>query len=469
MRSAQPDRRGEHQHVHHQIQRGRHIHQRRECGVAIGNQHEQQRQNGHDDALRNQNALLHAMGVALLQRGRHKTGPRGRQKTAGRPCDPRHHGGERAQRDEQRDHRSAPAHAEVVEELFERQIDAVDEPQLTMRHGEGDGQSRQHEHQQDQCGGQCDGARELAPRMLHVIGVHGVDLHARIGEHIGDDQHDRRDARPRRQQRGRMQGGMHRFADSQPDRSEDDEQQRREQRSDKPRNRTDLGEQIASPQRHQRARPIQHDDHRGDIHAVIAQAAHAEHVRQADGDEGDLNRIPHHVLDPLQPDGKESDSIAEGLTHPYVHAALPAGGQFGCDQGGRHQKDHRGNEIQQDRCETVIGHGRQRTQRGHRHHGQHGQLADRHHDLAGFACGIRDRAARVIHPGMRRYVRSIGISGIGRSAGGCDGGWAVRRSDRCRPGFRPEASGPWMCSCACVVCHHGKRLFHMNCHCSQLS
>lgn len=75
---AQTNRGGKHQHVHHQIQRGRHIHQRRESRVAIGDQHEQQRQHGHDNALRNQNAFLHVVGIALLQRGRHQSRAGGR-------------------------------------------------------------------------------------------------------------------------------------------------------------------------------------------------------------------------------------------------------------------------------------------------------------------------------------------------------------------------------------------------------
>lgn len=45
-----------------------------------------------------------------------------------------------------------PTHAKMVEELPERQIDAVDEPQLTMRHSKGDCQSRQHKYQQNQRG-----------------------------------------------------------------------------------------------------------------------------------------------------------------------------------------------------------------------------------------------------------------------------------------------------------------------------
>lgn len=52
------------------------------------------------------------------------------------------------------------------------------------------------------------------------------------------------------------------------------------------------------------------------------QATHAEHIRQADGDERNLYRIPHHILNPLQPNGEKSDAIAERLTHPHVHATF---------------------------------------------------------------------------------------------------------------------------------------------------
>ena len=158
-----------------------------------------------------------------------------------------------------------------------------------------------------------------------------------------------------------MQGGLHWLTDRQPDNAEDDKQQRRKQRADKSRNRPDLGEQIAAAQRHHRACPIQHDDHRGHIYAIIAQATHAEHIRQADGDERKLYRIPHHILNPLQPNGEKSDAIAERLTHPHVHATFPAGGQFGSHQRGRHQENDRRNEIQQNGSETIIGHGRQRA------------------------------------------------------------------------------------------------------------
>lgn len=96
-------------------------------------------------------------------------------------------------------------------------------------------------------------------------------------------------------------------------------------------------------------------------YAIIAQATHAEHIRQADGDERNLYRIPHHILNPLQPNGEKSDAIAERLTHPHVHATFPAGGQFGSHQRGRHQENDRRNEIQQNGSETIIGHGRQRA------------------------------------------------------------------------------------------------------------
>ena len=74
MGDTQADRRGEHHHVHHQIQCGGHVHQRGERGVAVRDEHEQQCEYGDDDALRQQNALLHAGGIALLQHGRHQAG-----------------------------------------------------------------------------------------------------------------------------------------------------------------------------------------------------------------------------------------------------------------------------------------------------------------------------------------------------------------------------------------------------------
>lgn len=249
----------------------------------------------------------------------------------------------------------------MVEELLERQIDAIDQTELTMRHGEGDGQSRQNEHEQNQRGGQCDGARELMARILHVIGMHGVDFHARISQHVGDDEHDRCDAGPRRQQSGGVHGSVHRLADAQPDRAEHDQQQRGEQGTDQSGDRADLGEEIAATQSHHRADPIQHDDHCGNVHAVIAQIAGTEHIRKAHRDEGDLNWIPHHVLNPLQPDGKKAETVTERLAHPHIHTAFPSGSQFGGDQCGRHQEEHGRNQIQQYGCQTIIGHGRQRT------------------------------------------------------------------------------------------------------------
>ena len=149
---------------------------------------------------------------------------------------------------------------------------------------------------------------------------------------------------------------MHRFACAQPDDTQYDKQRGWQQGADQPADRPDFGEQVAAPQGDQCGNPIQHDDYHGHVYAVVAQRAGTEYVRQAYCDKGDLNRVPHHVLDPLQPDGHESSAIAEGFAHPYVYATFPAGGEFGGDQCRGHEEEHCGNQIEQYRGQAVIRH-----------------------------------------------------------------------------------------------------------------
>ena len=81
--APQADRGGEHQHVHHEVERGRHVGEGDERGLHVGHHDGQQGEHRHDDPLHGEDAHLHAVLLRRWSAG----GRKPRRAAASRPRD----------------------------------------------------------------------------------------------------------------------------------------------------------------------------------------------------------------------------------------------------------------------------------------------------------------------------------------------------------------------------------------------
>ena len=106
--APQAARGGEHQHVHHEVERGRHVDEGDERGLPVGHHDGQQGEHRHDDPLHGEDAHLHAVLATPLERRRQEAAPCRSEQASRRASDPGHDRRERAQRDQEGDEGRGP-------------------------------------------------------------------------------------------------------------------------------------------------------------------------------------------------------------------------------------------------------------------------------------------------------------------------------------------------------------------------
>ena len=137
------------------------------------------------------------------------------------------------------------------------------------------------------------------------------------------------------------------------DYSEDDEQTRRDDRTDNTTPLTHLTYPAETLERDERSNPIdgQNDNKRKE--PIRGQCSIGSGVHTDKGDahstKGKHRGIPNRRLDPLQPNGKETCSRTKGLTNPAEDTALLIS-----KHSGKLSRNHRRRDKEDNGCEEVV-------------------------------------------------------------------------------------------------------------------
>ncbi len=264
------------------------------------------------------------------------------------------------------------------------------------RHRQG---AEQKEKENNACGEEHAGGILLAG-IFHLIGVHRLNLYPR------EEQND-----PRKKGHASQAGdvgeepGMNvglgyprnfeklkGISLDHPEGTESDNQEPRQHRAQKNAVLRHRSGQVCPRQGDEGGSPIACQNDGARIDSVIRKIRFHEEIGQSAGGEGQYGGIPHHVLDPLKPDGGKSPAGAEGLLYPGVDPTpLTAEGssQFCRHKRGGDQEHDGGEENVENHGETFLGHHGKTTKAyhcRHSHHtdGEHGHSFARLHEFISF-------------------------------------------------------------------------------------
>ena len=125
-----------------------------------------------------QDADLHAVLVGLRQKGWDLALLRRPEQATAGTADPRHHAADAAERQQQANQRRRPIDSEAGENLLERLHQSFLEIDLLVGQHRCHRERAQREQQNDRHRRDQHGQGKLSLRFGHLIGVHGVHLHA---------------------------------------------------------------------------------------------------------------------------------------------------------------------------------------------------------------------------------------------------------------------------------------------------
>ena len=351
---AQVDRRGEHQHIHDQVQRHRQLAQDLVSRLHRGHDHEHDRQERDDQALQDQDVGGHAVLVHLLEERRQvaRTAHRGQ---AGRGArHPDRHPAQHTEGQCDRDERRRPRHPEGAKEIVIPHQQALRQIDLLGGDHHADGQRAKHEDHHRHDRGDCNRNRVVARGVVDILDVDRVHLHAGVKEEYASGQHQVVEVAEVRDHVVPGELDLHRLAAGHIKNAQNDQDARRDDGADHAAPLRERRCRLDAAQRGECRCPVDDQHEHNGVHVVRGERLIPRLVRTDEGERhgGECQRRgePDGRFQPHQEDGHEPPARAKGLAYPAEHAALlrPGGCELGRHDRHRDQEEDRGKEVVED-------------------------------------------------------------------------------------------------------------------------
>ena len=271
--------------------------------------------------------------------------------------------------------------------MLEGDVERGEQPRLeidlVVRRDNGYGQRTQREQPERDESGYEHGARELFLRLFQFGGMDRMNFDAGEKQQDSRQESDVVHARDVREKAGMgvscagvndlrnlfrnvLEGD---FVIAQyPDQGQRDDDHAVQYGSDDKALARDSGDGRCALERHPCGEPVHNDREESDENAVLRKVGYPDHVRDGCGGKSQYGGVPHHVLNPLEEDGRKAQMRVESLFHPGVDASASGGecaAQFGSDQcGGNEEQKGREENVEEHR-KLFLGHHRQPAQADH--------------------------------------------------------------------------------------------------------
>ena len=202
-----------------------------------------------------------------------------------------------------------------------------------------------------------------------------------------------------------------RLAVDQPGEHEEDEEQRRRDRSQRQSDVADAGARLHPPADDPRRQP-EHDEHDGShVGPVGRQIGSAERGGQCRRTERQQRRIQRDAVHEHEPGGLESGAVAECILDPHEDSTTVRRGEFGRHEADGKQEQQRGQQVHGDRTEAETRRVGELGDAADAGHHQHRQCRPRDHrdrlDAAGcsrLGGGFFCAHQRVFSKGSRSFT-----------------------------------------------------------------